>query len=200
MNLPDPIRRIADQLKGLPGIGPRQAIRLAFYLVGQGRNAIDELSSAAEDLKRMKACSRCFFPHQDKNNLCDICLNPRRDKYTIAILEKETDLVSIENTKKYNGRYLVLGPISKTGALLDFQKLRLQSLKNYIQKELGGKAEEIILAFNPTSYGDFIAASLAKELDGFAKKISRLGRGLPTGGEIEFADDETLGSALERRG
>ena len=78
--------------------------------------------------------------------------------------------------------------------------MRLQNLKTFIEKEIGGQAEEIIIAFNPGSTGDFHATLIGKELSPFAKKISRLGRGLPTGGEIEFADDETLGSALERRG
>jgi recombination protein RecR len=115
------------------------------------------------------------------------------------VVEKETDLLSLENAGKFNGRYFIIGEIPKTGILEDWQKLRLQNLKSCTQKELQGKAEEIILALNPTSTGDFNASLLARELESFAKKISRLGRGLPTGGEIEFADDETLGSALERR-
>lgn len=115
------------------------------------------------------------------------------------IVEKETDVLSMENTNKYIGRYLVLGIIPKTGLLDDSQKLKLQNLKSFIEKECSGKAEEIILAFNPTTVGDFHASLIAKELNPFAKKISRLGRGLPTGGEIEFADEDTLGSALEGR-
>ena len=115
------------------------------------------------------------------------------------VLEKETDLLSVEKTGKWNGRYFILGTIAKTGVLEEWQKLRLQSLKNVIAKELGGQIEEIILALNPTSIGDWNAGVLAKEFAPLAKKISRLGRGLPTGGEIEFADDETLGGALEHR-
>jgi recombination protein RecR len=115
------------------------------------------------------------------------------------IVKKETDLLSLENTGKFKGRYFTLGNISKTGLLEEWQKLRLKSLKNFIQKELNGVAEEIILAFNPTSAGDFHASLITKELAPFARKISRLGRGLPVGGEIEFADDETLGNALEHR-
>jgi recombination protein RecR len=199
MHLPEPIRRLADRLKELPSIGPRQAIRLAFHLVNQGKNAIDDLAASTDGLKRLKLCSRCFFVHASQGALCDICASKHRNQGVIAIVEKETDLISLENTKKFSGRYLILGPIPKTGALADAQKLRLQSLTSFIQKDLGGTAEEIILAFNPSSQGDFNASLIAKELAGFAKKITRLGRGLPTGGEIEFADDETLGSALEKR-
>ncbi len=106
--------------------------------------------------------------------------------------------MSIEKTGKFKGRYLIIGDLAKTGLLESEQKLRLNNLKNWIKKELG-EAEEIIIALNPTTYGDLNAKVLEKELSGFAKRITRLGRGIPTGGEIEFADDETLRSALERR-
>lgn len=151
------------------------------------------------ELEKIKICERCFFIHQNQGSLCDICKNPGRRQDIVMIIEKETDLISLENTGKFNGRYFILGLIPKTGILENEQKLRLQTLKTFIEKELGGKSEEIILAFNPTSVGDFNASLVGKELQGLTKKISRLGRGLPTGGEIEFADDETLGSALDRR-
>ncbi|MDO8504447.1 MAG: recombination protein RecR, partial [Candidatus Liptonbacteria bacterium] len=102
-------------------------------------------------------------------------------------------------TKKFPGRYFILGVIPKTGILEEAQKFRIQSLKSFIQKSPGEQADEIILAFNPTSVGDWNASVLKKELEPLAKKITRLGRGLPTGGEIEFADDETLEGALSAR-
>ncbi len=197
--LPEAIRKLARELAELPGVGPRQAQRLAFHLIGLGEQPIRNLAQAVDELRNIKVCERCFFIHQNKDNLCDICRNPARRKDIIAVVEKETDLISLENTGRFTGRYLILGPIPKTGLLEDWQKLRLQNLKSFIQKELNGKAEEIILAFNPTSVGDFHASILTKELGDLSKKISRLGRGLPTGGEIEFADDETLGSAIEKR-
>ena len=202
--LPEAIRKLSRELAELPSIGPRQATRLAFYLVNQGQEAIRGLAKNIDDLRQIKICERCFFVHQNKENLCDICKSTARKQSVIAIVEKETDLLSLENTGHFTGRYLILGPIPKTGVLEDWQKLRLQNLKSFIQKGpaaagLGGKADEIILAFNPTSVGDFHASLLTKELAPLAKKISRMGRGLPTGGEIEFADDETLGGALEHR-
>jgi len=197
--LPEAIRKLSRELAELPSIGPRQAQRLAFYLVSLGEQPIRNLAQAVDELRNIKVCERCFFIHQNKDGLCDICRNPARRKDIIAIVEKETDLISLENTNKFTGRYLILGPIPKSGLLEDWQKLRLQNLKSFIQKELGGKAEEVILAFNPTSMGDFHASLLTRELEPITKKISRLGRGLPTGGEIEFADDETLGSAIEKR-
>ncbi len=207
MNLPEAIRKLKEGLAEFPSIGPRQAIRLALYLVGRGENYVKNLAEDIDNLRQVKICERCFFVHQNRGLLCDICKNPERKTGIIMMVEKETDLISLENTGKFRGRYLILGPIPKTGLLEEWQKLRLQNLKGFIQKELKGpstgsgqgKAEEIILAFNPTSIGDFHASLLAKELGEFTKKISRLGRGLPTGGEIEFADDETLGNALQKR-
>lgn len=183
----------------MPGIGPRQTTRLAFKLITEGKNNIEELSKAIADLKYLKICSFCFFPHSNQNTLCDVCQNKNRRKDIIMIVEKETDLISLERPKKYNGRYLIIGELSKNGVLESIEKLRLNNLKNFIHKELNGQAEEIIIATNPTTYGDLNAMIIAKELKDFSKKITRLGRGIPTGGEIEFADEETLGAALERR-
>jgi recombination protein RecR len=199
MPLPEAIQQLADKLAELPSIGPRQAIRLAFFLVSRGKNEVDALASAIDRLKHVKICSRCFFVHETRGLLCEYCENPKRAKGIIAIIEKETDLISIENTHRFTGSYFILGPIHKTGILEDWQKLRLQQFKTYVQKDLNGKADEIILAFNPSAHGDFSASLIAREFAPLAKKISRLGRGLPTGGEIEFADDETLGSALDKR-
>lgn len=203
VKLPAPIQNVVDELASLPSIGPRQAVRLAFHLISEGKENIRTLATSIAELGRVKICERCFFIHGNDGPLCDTCKNPNRAAGTIMVIEKETDLISLENTGKYAGRYFIIGEVAKTGLLEDWQKLRLQSLKSYIEKSapagLGGKADEIILGFNPTSLGDLQASLLAKELAPLAKKISRLGRGLPTGGEIEFADDETLGSALDRR-
>jgi recombination protein RecR len=199
MKLPESAKKIISDLSELPSIGPRQATRLVFYLIGRGKNFIRTFSNDLAGLERVKVCERCFFIHDRNGSLCDICGDASRDQRIIMVIEKETDLLSLENTGKFRGRYFVLGALPRTGLLEEWQKLRLQSLKSFIEKELGGKTEEIILAFNPTTSGDFSASIVAKELSPLAKKVSRLGRGLPTGGEIEFADDETLGSALERR-
>ena len=199
MRLPDPIKHVADELTELPGIGPRQAIRLAFFLVGEGKDKLQTLAQSVDALGDLKLCSRCFFVHQNAGDLCDICANPNRNQSLILIEEKETDLVSIESTGKFPGRYFIISEIPKTGVLDAGQKIRLQSLKEFVKKELGGQAQEIILGFNPTSLGDLQSSLLFKDLSPLAKKISRLGRGLPTGGEIEFADDETLGASLDRR-
>jgi recombination protein RecR len=203
--LPDSIKKFIEIFANLPSIGVRQATRLAFKLINGGKANIEETAQAVSDLKYLKICPRCFFVYQGKNEFCDICRNPNRRQDIIAIVEKETDLISLERTKKFKGRYLILGELSKTGVLESVQKLRLNNLKDFIKKQGGGpsassgQAEEIIIAINPTAFGDLNASIVAKELSSFAKKITRLGRGIPTGGEIEFADEETLASALDRR-
>jgi recombination protein RecR len=204
LQLPQSVKSVIEALAQLPSIGPRQATRLVFYLIGRGQNYIQTLAADLKGLERIKLCERCFFIHENSGALCDICGNPARKPDIIMVIEKETDLISLENTGKFTGRYFIIGSIPKAGALEEWQKLRLQGLKRFIETSPpagpGGQAQEVIIAFNPTATGDFGATLIEKELRGLSKKISRLGRGLPTGGEIEFADDETLGSALERRG
>lgn len=196
---PEPIKKFIDIFSKLPSIGPRQATRLAFYLISGGKNKLEEASTAISELKNIKICLQCFFIHSNAGSLCNICSDEKRKKDLIMIVEKETDLTSIERTKNFNGRYLVLGELTKNGILESNHKLRLNSLKSFIKKDFGGTVDEIIIATNPTTYGDLNAMIIKKELEGFANKFSRLGRGIPTGGEIEFADEETLEQALKRR-
>jgi recombination protein RecR len=164
--LPLNIQKLIERFSRLPSIGPRQATRLVFYLINQGPNEILGLANQIQELQKIKICSFCFFPHQNQNGLCNICSNPERDTKTIMIVEKETDLISLEKAAKFRGRYFII---------------------------------EIILAFNPDSLGNLAASLIEKEMKDFTLKITRLGRGLPTGGEIEFADDETLKSSIENR-
>ncbi len=199
MRIPETIKKFVDIFSELPGIGPRQAVRLAFYFIHEGTAFTAEASKIIANLKNIKICRDCFYIHENASGLCDICGDTKRDRKLIAIVERETELLSIENTGKFNGRYLVLGDLRKNGILETSQKLRIQSLKAWINDNLGGKANEIIIAVNPTTYGDLNASIIGKELQGSAAKITRLGKGIPTGGEIEFADEDTLRSALERR-
>lgn len=195
--LPEQIKKFVDALSSLPGIGPRQAARLAFYMVNRGKTALSNLESAVSGLKDVKICENCFFIHSNPENLCHICLNSERSPEIVMIVEKETQLISMEKTRKYFGRYLVLGESDKSGTLNPSQKTRLEKLKSLAGKK--GSFEEIIIATNPTTYGDLSAFLIKKELTDAAKKITRLGRGIPSGGEIEFADEETLGEALRGR-
>ena len=197
--LPIAIKKLADTLKSLPGIGPRQAMRIAFYIAERGREALPQFADAALAMKAVLPCTQCFLLHENKDGLCHVCANPARKKSLIAIVEKATDLLSLEKARAWNGRYLVIGEIGRGGVMESETKIRLAALQKFIKDECGGAAEEIMLAVSPTAQGDLNAAMLETTLRPMAQKISRLGRGIPTGGEIEFADEETLKSALDRR-
>lgn len=198
-HLPRPMKELAEALSDLPSIGPRQAIRLAFFLAQEGKNSLLRLSQSLEEMMAIKNCRQCFFLHTNTDGLCDICRDPGRNQKVIAIVEKETDLLAIENTKSFGGRYFIFGSLEKSGIISEAQKLRLQSLKSHIEKNLGGQAEEIIIALSPTRYGDFYSDLVKKELEPLTLRISKLAIGLPRGAEIEFADDETLGESLRGR-
>lgn len=198
IQLPQPIKKLISSLSELPSIGPRQATRLAFYIASLNKQAIKDFAEDLRGVSEIKNCNRCNFIHMNFGDLCDICANPRRSQETVMFIEKETDLISIENTGKYTGTYFITGVIPKTGIFEPVQKQRIDAFKKLLGSRVN-KLEEIIIGFNPTSIGDFHASLLSKEFSEYALKISRLGRGLPTGGEIEFADDDTLGSALSGR-
>lgn len=193
--LPQLIKNFIDIVSKLPSIGPRQATRLAFYLINSGKNEIGELEKAVADLKKLKTCERCFFVYSGS---CPICSDKNRIQDVLMIVEKETDLISLEKTGKFNGQYLILGGLAKNGVLDPKQRLRLKNLAERIKKEFSS-IKEIIIALNPTTFGDFTSSLIEQEFKPLTQKISRLAKGVPTGGEIEFADAETLLSALEGR-
>ncbi len=202
--MPDSIKKLQDLFAKFPTIGQRTAGRFVFYLLHASKQETDELASAIQELKNaVKLCSFCFNPYEAGNGLCDICQNAARDKQMLCIVEKETDLQSIENTKRYKGLYFILGG-TLTLRNADGKNLRIEELKNRIAKS---KFSEIIIALNPTPEGKSTAVLVERALkevlssmpqdSGF--KITHLAQGLPVGGELEYADEETLESAFEGR-
>ena len=198
--LPKPLKNLIEILAKLPSIGPRQAIRLGFFILSKDKSFIEDFSKKLGALAiGVNVCAQCFFVFEnDGKNLCQICRDKARDKTKICIIEKETDLISIEKSKKYNGLYFIIG---KLLSALEKDKpvkeeLRLIQLEEMIKTN---NPQEIILALNPTAEGDFTALLINKELKPLNLKITHLGRGLPTGSELEFADAETLGASLENR-
>ncbi|MFA6135843.1 MAG: toprim domain-containing protein [Candidatus Paceibacterota bacterium] len=197
--LPEEIKKFIEVFEKLPSIGPRQATRLAFKMVGGGVAQLEETARAILGLKKIKNCPRCFFIYSGQSLTCERCSDVNRVKDVFMIVEKETDLITIERTRKYNGMYLVLGELTKSGNLEIHQKLRIGLLKKIIEELPDKRAKEIIIALNPTTYGDLNASIIERDLKDYSQKISRLGRGIPTGGEIEFADEDTLSHSLQRR-
>ena len=200
----DSIKKLTDLFAKFPTIGSRTASRFVFYLLKLSPEKIDELTQAIHELKnKVKLCKSCFQPSEapTKEGLCRICSDPSRNRQLLCVVEKETDLIPIENTKKYNGLYFVLG-----GVVLkknNFNSLRIEELKEKI-KNLS-KLTEIIIAINPTPEGratSVLIERTLRELQNPASqsfKITYLAKGLPVGGELEYADQETLEAAFDGR-
>ncbi len=199
--LPSQLQTLISQFTRLPGIGPRQAARFAFYLL---RNE-GEISSLANTLKSVdesiKLCENCFLPSYD-SPACTICLSPTRDKNTICVVEKETDALNFEKTGQFQGHYFVLGgfidPLNKESVA--HERLNLLVKKTEQTQE----PVELILALTPRREGDFTSLYIEEQLkplkeQGVKIKTTRLGRGLSSGAELEYADEETLKNALEGR-
>jgi len=194
---PPAIQKLIALFANFPTVGPRTAARFVFYLLKASDSEIKEIADSIASLKStVKQCSFCFNPFEGEGNLCEICRNPRRDQSILCVVEKETDLVPIERTKKYPGRYFVLGGALSRFNREDLKGLRTDALLARVnQKEI----QETIIATNSTTEGESTALYLERVLKPLGKKITRLGRGLPLGGELEYADEETLGSALDGR-
>ena len=181
-----------------PTVGPRTAARFVFYLIQKPKEEIEELINAISELKnKVKTCSSCFNPFEGEGELCHVCSDPMRDKTLLCIVEKETDLISFEKIKKYKGLYFILGGTVSSLKKTDFEKLRINALEERLKNH--PETEEIIIAFNSTTEGEATTLSLERLLKPLNQKITRWGKGLPMGAELEYADDETLGAALEGR-
>lgn len=198
--IPEPLKKFIDLFAKFPGIGPRQASRIGFWLVRQPKETRESFQKSLEDVaQNLATCEQCNFPftRDGGETLCHICRDATRDHATIAVVEKETDLVTIEKSKKYRGLYHILGgTLSPVETAKDDP--RLQNLAQRI-KNSPTSIGEVILALSATSDGDYTALELERALSPLGAKITRLGRGIPRGGELEFADEDTIAGALEGR-
>lgn len=191
--LPEPLKKLVFELSKLPSIGPRAALRMAFYLSGRDKKEIDGLSDALKKLKDIKICSICF--NISDKNPCAICADPHRDKSLICVVENALVLLNIEKTGYFGLFHVLGGSISPNSNAHDKEvKGLLKRIKN-----ASSKIAEIIIATNPTTEGETTAIYLEKLIKPLGVKTSRLGRGLPKGGDIEYADEETLKNSLMGR-
>ena len=175
---PEPVARLIEALQKLPGVGPKSAQRMTFFLLKRPADEVGELSAALTALKtRIVHCSRCF--NVTEEDPCRICGDPARDARSLCVVEEPNDLLAVERTGEFKGRYHVL-----MGAL----------------SPLDGEAvDEVILATNPSVEGEATAIYLAKLLKPLGLRVTRIARGLPVGGDLEYADEVTLSKALEGR-
>jgi recombination protein RecR len=192
------IQKLIDLFSKFPTVGPRTAARFVFYLMQKPKEEIEELIESISNLKKnIKICPLCFGPFEGEEEFCQICSQPSRDKSLLCIVANEIDLQALEKIKKYQGLYFVLGGTVSRLRKADIEKLRIKELEKRLKNDR--EIKEVILALNPTAEGEATSLYLERLLKPLNKKISRLARGLPVGGELEYADQETLSSALEGR-
>lgn len=187
-----PVQRVIDELSRLPGIGGKSAQRLAFHLLTVEEADARRLASAIADMRdQVGQCQRCF--NVASGELCAICRDARRDDTVVCVVERPQDIVVVERTQEFRGRYHVLGgslsPINGIGP----GQLRFEELKRRLQPE---GITELIVATNPTVEGDATAMYIAREFKPLGLRVTRLASGLPVGGDLDYADELTLGRAL----
>src|SRR5581483_4825595 len=197
MLLPEPIQKLMNAFERLPGIGPKSASRLAFYLLRAPEDIPQDLSEALNDLKNKVAfCEECFNITEAGRARCEICENTRRDGSVICVVEEALDVLALERIGAYQGKYHVLhgvlSPIEGVGP----DDIKVKPL---LERVARGGVKEVILATNPSMEGDATALYLQGQLKPYGVHVTRLARGLPVGGDLEYADQNTLLRALSGR-
>jgi recombination protein RecR len=202
MKIARPLQRLIDSLQKLPGIGPKTAQRLSYYLLHVPQTELEEFAESLANLKKETVlCSIC--KNVSENDPCEICSDVKRDKQSIMVVEQPLDIIAFERSGRYTGVYHVLhgaiSPLENIGPDEIYIKELLKRLKED-KKEI----EEVIIATNPTMEGDATAMYIAKKIkentkNGDGIKVTRLGMGVPTGADLEYADDTTLREAIEGR-
>jgi recombination protein RecR len=192
---PDPLNQLVARLARLPGIGEKTAQRLAFYILRAPPEFARELAGAiAEVVDKVRLCTRCFA--LTESDLCSFCTDPRRDERTLCVVEGVPDLIAVERTREFKGRYHVLHGVLSPLEGIGPDQLKIKDL---IARLHDGHVEEVIVATNPDVEGEATALYLTRLLKPMGIKVSRIAQGLPMGGDLEFADQATLARALSAR-
>ncbi len=195
MIIPKTLQKAIDELSKLPSIGRKSAQRLALHILRADLNEVRNLSNALIELKEnTQTCKICF--NISESEVCEICNSEKRDKFTICVVEEISDVIAIEKTNEFSGLYHVLGGVLSPLSGKDADSLNLKEL---ISRVRDSKISEVILALNPDTEGETTSLYIAKLLKIFEVKVSKLARGLPIGGDLEFADEATIGRAVLSR-
>ena len=195
MQRPDPLTKLIEQLQRLPGIGAKSAQRLAFHILKTPREDVDRLSDAMREVKdRVTYCSVCS--NITDADPCYYCTHPGRDPRVICVVEEPENVTAVEKTRDFRGRYHVL-----MGALSPLQGIGPDELKikPLLSRVAGGNIEEVILATNPNVEGEATAIYLAKLLKPLGVRVTRIAMGVPVGSDLDYADEFTMGKAMEGR-
>ena len=190
-----PVERLITELSKLPSIGPRSAQRIAFHVVrGKKEDAFGLAEALREVKERIKPCSRCFNLTEAEE--CEICRDARRDRTAICVVEDPYDIGPIERTNEYRGLYHVLGGALSPLDGVEPEDLRIAELLTRIEEE---GTSELVIATNPNTTGEATAMFIAQEVKGLPVRVTALASGLPVGGDLEYADEVTLGRAFAAR-
>jgi recombination protein RecR len=201
MLLPEPIQALINALERLPGIGPKSASRLAFYFLRADESLSSELAEALTGLKdKIAFCSECFNITDAGRELCEICENPKRDTSIICVLEDALDVLALERMGAYQGKYHVLQGVLNPIEGIGPDDIKIRPLIERVARGVAqGTVREVILATNPSMEGDTTAMYIGQRLAPLGVSVTRLARGLPMGGDLEYADQSTLLRALQGR-
>ena len=195
MQIAEPLLIAIEELSKLPGIGKKTAQRLAIFLLKSEDPQVDNLINAIRDLKiKLRFCERCF--NLSEEELCSICQSEKRDKSVICVVEEASDVMAIEKTNEFRGLYHVLGGVLSPLSGVTPDSLHIKELLKRFETE---DFKEVILALNPDTEGETTSLYLAKLMKPFGITVTRIARGLPIGGDLEFADDATIGRAILNR-
>lgn len=189
------IQDLIEELDALPGIGLKNAQRLAFHILGADSGEVEALVSAIEAVKQnVRFCTVCG--NVTETEICSICADTRRDQAILCVVEEAKDINAVEKTRAFRGRYHVLGGVIDPLAGVGADQLRMREL---FARLADGTIQEVILATNPTVEGEATSSYIARSVSPMGVKVTRLASGLPVGGDLEYADEVTLGRALEGR-
>jgi len=195
LQIAEPLQIAIEELSKLPGIGRKTAQRLAIHLLKTDLESVEKLLSSIHSLKtNLRFCNRCF--NISVNELCDICLNQKRDHTIICVVEEASDVIAIEKSNEHQGCYHVLGGVLSPLSGIGPEILHIKELLKRFETE---EIREIILALNPDTEGEATSLYLARLIKPLNVKVTRIARGLPIGGDLEFADEATIGRAVSGR-
>jgi recombination protein RecR len=197
MLLPEPIQNLVDSFSRLPGIGPKTASRLAFYLLRAPDDLSHDLAEALQSIKTsIIYCPTCFNITSVGMTECEICASSERDATILCVVEEPLDVLALERTSGFRGRYHVLGGVLSPIEGIGPDDLKIRELLERLRAD---EIQEVILATNPSMEGDATAMYLRQRIESFGVRVTRLARGLPVGGDLEYADTNTLLRALDGR-
>lgn len=195
MQIAEPLLIAIEELSKLPGVGKKTAQRLALHILKTDQNSVDKLVKSIAELKtKLHFCKRCFNLAEEE--FCEICKSVKRDVTKICVVEEASDVIAIEKTNEYNGLYHVLGGVLSPLSGITAHDLKIKELLLRFENE---NISEVILALNPDTEGETTSLYMARIIKPLNVKVTRIARGIPIGGDLEFADEATIGRAMLNR-